>query len=304
MSGVTLTMQPVRAGVIDVGSNTIRLLVAEARHGSLDTVLSERSHVGLATDVERDGRISDQKFGLVEELAARYSALAAGAGVDRLEVVVTAPGRQSLNAPELRELLAEATGAPVRQLSAEDEGRLAFAGAVGACRSVAETIALVDVGGGSTQLMVGTEHGPAWLRSLEVGSLRLTERFVHSDPPLPSELDALAGAVAEAFVALTPPLPISALATGGSARALRRIVGRRLGEKNMTEALGLFVETPAKQLAAEHGVPVERARVLPGGTIVLREAHRRFGVKLEVAKGGVREGALRGLLAELATAAA
>ena len=297
-------MRPVVAGVIDVGSNTLRLLVATSGRRGLDTILSERTHVGLAADVERHGAISEARLRRVHEVAERYGVLARERGVDRLEVVVTAPGRQSANAAALHEQLADATGVPVRQLSAEEEGRLAYAGAVGACRSVPETVAVVDVGGGSTQIMVGTKEGPAWLRPIELGSLRLTERVVRADPPAGEELEALAVLAQQAFEGVTPPLPISALATGGTARTLRRTAGRRLGEKNLTEALKTFTAKPARELAAEYDVPRERARVLPAGAILLREAHRLLGVKLEVAKGGVREGALRAMLAELAAEAA
>jgi exopolyphosphatase / guanosine-5'-triphosphate,3'-diphosphate pyrophosphatase len=297
-------MPSVRAGIIDVGSNTVRLLVAEEGRGCLETILSERAHVGLATDVERDGLISEGKLAQVRQLAEHYAALARDSGVGRLDVVVTAPGRQSANGGELHDVLREATGAPVRPLSSEEEGRLAYAGAVRSCRSVPDSIAVIDVGGGSTQLMVGTEQGPAWLRSLDLGSLRLTERLVHADPPTSGELDAVARVVEEAFESLTPPLPISALATGGTARALRRLAGRRLSEKNLTWVLGELATKPTEEVAAAYAVPVERARALAAGTIVLREAHRRLGVKLEVAKGGVREGAIRSALAELAAEAA
>lgn len=297
-------MRRVRAGVIDVGSNTIRLLVAESARRSLEAILSERTHVGLATDIEREGRISDEKLAQVGKLAARYTALAGECGVDRLEVVVTAPGRQSSNAGRLHDALSDATAASVRLLSAEEEGRLAYAGAVGACRSVPDTIAVVDVGGGSTQVMVGTEQGPAWLRSFDVGSLRLTERLVHANPPTPKDLATVTSAVADVFEDLTPPLPISALATGGTARTLRRMVGRRLGEKDLTGVVELLATRTSEEVAADFAVPLERARVLAAGTIVLREAHRRLGVKLDVAKGGMREGAVRGLLDELAAAAA
>jgi exopolyphosphatase / guanosine-5'-triphosphate,3'-diphosphate pyrophosphatase len=297
-------MRPVRASVIDIGSNTIRLLVAKNGRRGLDPILSRRAYVGLATDIERDGWISEEKLVRVQELAARYTVLARDSGADRLEVLVTSPGRQSGNSPELHAALAKATGGRVRQLSAEEEGRLAYAGAVGACRSVPESIAVIDLGGGSTQVMVGTREAPAWLRSLDLGSLRLTERFVHSSPPIPSVLDAVACVVEKEFESLTPPLPISALATGGTARALRRMVGRRLGEKNLNAVLALLTAKTAEEVAADYDVPVERARVLPAGTIVLREAHRRLGVKLEVARGGVREGALRGVFGELAVAAA
>jgi exopolyphosphatase/guanosine-5'-triphosphate,3'-diphosphate pyrophosphatase len=297
-------MRPVRAGVIDVGSNTVRLLVAERAGAGLVTILSERTHVGLAIDVEREGRFSAEKLDEVGELASRYAALARDGGVGGLEIVVTAPGRQSRNAQELHAVLADATAVPVRQLSAEEEGRLAYAGAVGACRSAPDTIAVVDVGGGSTQLMVGTAEGPAWLRALELGSLRLTERLVRTDPPRAQELEAVTAVVQEAFESVTPPLPISALAAGGTARALRRIAGRRLGEKNLTAALELVAERTAKEAARDFGVPLERARVLPAGTIVVREAHRRLGIKLEVARGGLREGVIRALLTQLAAEAA
>jgi exopolyphosphatase / guanosine-5'-triphosphate,3'-diphosphate pyrophosphatase len=301
---VALRMRPVRAGVIDVGSNTVRLLVAARTKRGLQSVLSERTYVGLAKDIERTRSVSYEKLAALGALVERYAAVARASGIDALEVIVTAPGRQSANAAELVDVLESAAGAPVRQLTAEEEGRLAYAGAVGACSSVPETIAVVDVGGGSTQLMVGTAEEPAWLRCLDIGSLRLTERIVRSDPPGDEALEALADSVSYAFEGLAPPLPLKALATGGTARTLRRIVGRRLGEKNLSAALEDFASTPAAALSDRYDLLVERARVLAAGTIVLREAHRRLGVKLEVARGGVREGAVRAMLAELAAAAA
>jgi exopolyphosphatase / guanosine-5'-triphosphate,3'-diphosphate pyrophosphatase len=297
-------MRRVRAGVIDVGSNTVRLLVAEPAEGGVEAVVGKREFAGLAAEIERTGAISSDKLAEVGRIAAGYAALAFEHGADTLEVIVTAPGRDAANATELREMLTWASGAPVRQLSAEDEGRLAYAGAVGACSSVPETIAVVDVGGGSTQVMVGTEREPAWLRGLDLGSLRLTERFLRSDPPTIDELATISRVVEDAVGELTPPLPLSALATGGTARTLRRLVGRHLTETHLTRALELVTASPAAQVADEYGIPPERARVLAAGAIVLREARRRLSVELEVAKGGVREGAVLGLIDDVAEAAA
>jgi exopolyphosphatase/guanosine-5'-triphosphate,3'-diphosphate pyrophosphatase len=297
-------MRGVRAGVIDVGSNTVRLLVAGPAEGGVEAVVREREFAGLAAEIERTGAISSDKLAEVGQVAARYAALAVEHGADRLEVIVTAPGRSAANAAELREMLAWAAGVPVRQLSAEDEGRLAYAGAVGACSSVPDTIAVVDVGGGSTQVMVGTEREPAWLRGLDVGSLRLTERFIHGDPATMDELTAVSDAVEDAVRELTPPLPLGALATGGTARTLRRLVGKRLSEDSLTEALEIVTGGPAAQVADDYGLPPERARVLAAGIIVLRAAHRRLNVELEVAKGGVREGAVLSLIGDVAEAAA
>lgn len=238
------------------------------------------------------------------ELIGRYAALARRCGALRLEVLVTAPGRQGRNAGFLHRVLGEASVAPVRQLSAEDEGRLAYAGAVATGRSVPESVAVCDVGGGSTQLMVGPPSEPVWLRSLDLGSLRLTERFIQSDPPEPGALSQTARAVRDAFAGIVAPVPRLGLATGGTARALRKIVGRQLDERELLSALRLFSLEPSAAVASTYGIPAERARTVPAGAIILLEARRRLGVRLEVARGGVREGAVLRLLAELAAEAA
>jgi exopolyphosphatase/guanosine-5'-triphosphate,3'-diphosphate pyrophosphatase len=299
-----LRIGAMRAGVIDVGSNTVRLLVSVGGRRGLSPVLSDRAHLGLATDIERGGRISDRKLTELADVAGRYAARARDSGAERLEVIVTAPGRQSSNAGVLHHVLGEATGFPVRQLSAEDEGRLAYAGAVASCHAVPEPIGVIDVGGGSTQLMVGTVFDTAWLHALDVGSLRLTERYVETDPPSKRELLKIAKAVEDAFEDITPPIPRSVLAVGGTARSLRRITGRRFGQKDLRGALEALTSASVQRVARKYELSPERARVLPAGIIVLREAHRRLGVTFEVARGGVREGAILGQLAELAEVAA
>jgi exopolyphosphatase / guanosine-5'-triphosphate,3'-diphosphate pyrophosphatase len=297
-------MASMRVGVIDVGSNTARLLIAAPGRRGLDTILSERTHLGLGADIERAGKISEPKLVQAAELAGRYAALARSCGAERLEVLVTAPGRQARNARLLHRALGDASGAPVRQLSAEEEGLLAYAGAVAAYRSKTKTVAVCDVGGGSTQLMVGPRSAPAWLRSLDLGSLRLTERFHRADPPEPAELSASCQFVRDTFMGVVAPVPQVALATGGTARSLRRIVGRRLDVRELRAARWLVSVEPAASIAAEYGIPWERARTLAAGATILLEARRRLGVPFEVARGGVREGAALGLLAELAEAAA
>jgi exopolyphosphatase/guanosine-5'-triphosphate,3'-diphosphate pyrophosphatase len=301
---VASRMASMRAGVIDVGSNTVRLLVAAPSRRGLNTILNERTHLGLGADIELDGLLSERKIVQAAELVGRYAALARGCGVERLELLVTAPGRQGRNAGFLHRLLAESSAVPVRQLSAEEEGRLAYAGAVAACRSKPESVAVCDVGGGSTQLMAGPRSEPVWLRSLDVGSLRLTERFLRSNPPAPGELSATMRAVREGFAGLVAPVPRLGLATGGTARALRKIVGRQLDEGELLAALRLLSVEPSQAVADGYGIPRERVRTLAAGAIILLEARRRLGVPLEVARGGVREGAALALLAELAAEAA
>ena len=292
-----------RAAVLDVGSNTVRLLVATQSSRGLKTIHVDGVHLGLACDIERDGWLSAAKLAEARVLAAHYAKVARDHGVARFEVVVTAPGRQSANAEALVEALAAGSEAPVRVLTAEEEGSLAYAGAVGSLASPPRSVAVCDVGGGSTQLLAGTPEGPAWMRPVDLGSLRLTARCLRSDPPTPGELEVAREEVAAGFDAITPPLVLTVLATGGSARALRRIFSRKLDAEELSSALELAVSAPSAELAAEHGIQPPRARTLAAGTLILAEAHRRFGVPLKVAREGVREGAILSLLSRTEAAA-
>jgi exopolyphosphatase / guanosine-5'-triphosphate,3'-diphosphate pyrophosphatase len=291
-------------GVLDVGSNTIRLLVAKRRKAGLFRVHEEREQLGLGEDVELLGRISPQKLALAETAAAELAGHARSLGCRRFDVLVTSPGRQAANGEALRDALERGSGLRARILSAEEEARLAYTGALAASRSVTDSVAVVDVGGGSAQLVVGTaESGPVWLRSVDVGSLRLTRRLLVSDPPTRKELAAARAEVARAFDTVTPPLPQAALAAGGSARALKRLTGRRrLEAEDIETAVRELGKRSARETGRRHGLRNERARTLPAGALILAEAQRRLGLPLEVARGGIREGAALALLAERAAA--
>ena len=141
-------------------------------------------------------------MGLTRELAR----VATEERVDRLEVLVAAPGRQAENGDQLVAALAAATGAPVHALSAE-EGRFAFAGAVAAASlpSPPASIAVCDVGGGSTQIVFGTRlDGPVWFRSLDIGSRRLAQRCFAHDPPRPDGVAAAETEVDRCFSGWLP----------------------------------------------------------------------------------------------------
>jgi exopolyphosphatase / guanosine-5'-triphosphate,3'-diphosphate pyrophosphatase len=293
-----------RVAVIDVGSNTVRLLVAAGGAGPPVPVRAERAQVGLARDVERRGRISKMKIREAVRVTRGFARMARDLGVVHLEVLVTAPGRQSENGGALLEALEAGTGSRARALSAEEEARLAFAGAIATLPRLPASIAVCDVGGGSTQLVFGTGSGePVWFRSLDIGSLRLAQRFLENDPPTAAELEALRVEVERRFSGLAPPLPRAALATGGTARALRRVVGRTLGPKQLEKACERLTRRRAQEIARAYGVETWRAETLSAGAIVLAEAQRRLGVPLVVARAGLREGAVLGLLAQAEAAA-
>src|SRR6266576_1949804 len=224
-------------------------------------------------------------------------------GAMRIEVVVTSPWRSAENGRELIAALEQATGLRVPPLSEEDEAEHGFVGALSRTQVDAEPVAVCDVGGGSTQIAVGTASAPSWLRSVPLGSLRLTERCLVSDPPTRLELATARTEVAAAFSELTPPLPAVALATGGTARALRRHGLRRLGEDALESVIEELTALSIVARAKRVKIDLERARTLPAGAIILAELQRGLQVPLGVADGGVREGVCTRLLeVEAATA--
>lgn len=294
-----------RLAVLDVGSNTVRLLVATRGDHGVAAVREERAASGLGREIERTGGISKRKLRDAVELTRELARVATAEGADRLQVLVAAPGRQALNGDELVAALAAGTGAHVQALSAEEEGRFAFAGAVAALPTPPASIAVCDVGGGSTQIVFGTAlEGPVWFRSLDIGSLRLAQRCFEHDPPQPDEVAAAEAEIGRCFSGLAPPLPRAALATGGTARALRRLVGRTLSARALAQARKSVARRSSVELAAAYGFEPWRAETLAAGAIALAEAQRRLGVPLVVARAGLREGAALELLDRAAAEAA
>lgn len=293
-----------RVGVLDVGSNTARLLVADV-DCTVERVREEKAYLALGAQVLRLGRLSDKKVAEAAEVARRYARIARRLDVERLETIVTAPGRQAC-AEALLDALEAGTRAPVRVLSADDEGRLAFAGALALeGKELPDLVAVCDVGGGSTEIAVGRPSaGPGWIRSADLGSLRLTRSCLASDPPTRREIEGARNRIAEAFAELTPPRPAVALAVGGTARAASKLVGRTLGPAELEEVVASCARRPSAKLARSFGLDAARAETLLAGALLLAEASRRLRAPFRLARGGLREGAALALAAQTDVAAA
>jgi exopolyphosphatase/guanosine-5'-triphosphate,3'-diphosphate pyrophosphatase len=277
-------------GVVDVGSNTVRLVVT--RDGR--TVLSKREMLRLGSDVERLGAISDEGLARAARVVAAFAAEARRNNADPLEVLITSPGRQALNGQELLERLRSAAGASTRILTSTEEGRLAFLGVVAACSPPpSRAIAVVDVGGGSAQIVVGAPRdGAPWARSIDLGSQRLTSGMLPNDPPGQEAVERARLEVRSYLEPIEPPPARDAYAVGGTARSLKRIAGGRLDRAALDYLLELLAVTPAAQIGERHDIGLERARTLAAGCVILAETQRLLGVPLQVARGGLREGAL------------
>jgi len=283
-----------RIGVLDVGSNTIRLLVADAEQDEIVALDNAKVRLALGEEIERFGAVSDIHVAAAAKAVRRLCRAARERGAESIDVFLTAPGRQSGNADELVAVLTRAAGVPVRVLSEEEEGRLAYAGAVAtATFGLPERIAVCDVGGASTEIAVGSPGGdPEWIASVALGSVRLTARVLDRDRVRRTDLAAARREAESTFANLEPPRVTAALAVGGSARAARRLVGPKLGPGALAEALRLTATKHPRTIARRYGVDRERARILPAGLVLLAEAQRRLGVPLHVCDGGIREGAV------------
>ena len=281
-------------GVIDIGSNTCRLLVARIENGEIVPLEKGRVRLPLGEEIERTGGVSETSIAAAAKAARKLCAMARDTGVDELDVFLTAPGRQSANAEELVAALRRAAKHSVRVLTTEEEGRLAYAGAIATADvPLHGAVAVCDVGGASTEIAIGTPGtAPDWVESVDLGSVRLTARA-----------SSLADAITEAHAAfdgIEPQRVGTALCVGGTARATRRLVGPWLGEAELKEALRLVETTAPREIAKRFGVDRARAEILPAGVAILAVVHELLGVPLHVCSGGIREGAVLASLTERA----
>jgi exopolyphosphatase/guanosine-5'-triphosphate,3'-diphosphate pyrophosphatase len=279
-------------GIVDVGSNTVRLLVAGVDDGCVEELGRERHYLRLGDDVHAAGRIRTKKLQETADVARKLVRTARKSGAERIETIVTAPGRQAANGDELVRLLRKRTDAPVRQLTGEDEGRLAWEGAVARLADPPDIVGVVDLGGGSFELAVGAPGlGPSWVESVDAGALRVTRELLGGDQPSSKKVARARARIEELLSGLDPPSPDCVVVVGGTARAIGRIVGRRYGVDELEGLADALTREPAETLTEPHGVTPERAHTLLGGTLVLAEIARRLQCTLEVGRGGLREGA-------------
>jgi exopolyphosphatase / guanosine-5'-triphosphate,3'-diphosphate pyrophosphatase len=284
----------VRCACIDIGSNTTRLLVADRQNGELAEVFQLRAFTRLGRGLAATGLIGAERIAATAAEVARQADAARELGASVVRVVATAAVRHAGDRAELCAAVRAASGLAVEVLSGEEEARLAFAGATGTLDDAPDgAIGVVDVGGGSSELVVGTlSGGVSWCTSVAVGSGDLAERFLRSDPPAADELDAVRARVAEALARVDPPRPAHGLAVGGSATSLRRLLGDVLDPESLQAGLDVLASRPVVDVARAWQLDPVRVRLLPAGILLLEAASRAFGCPLRIACGGLREGVL------------
>jgi exopolyphosphatase/guanosine-5'-triphosphate,3'-diphosphate pyrophosphatase len=284
----------VRCACIDIGSNTTRLLVADCDHGRLVEVHQDRAFTHVRRGMERDGTIATSKLDEVAAIVCDQFRQAEALGALEVLGVATAAIRRAGNAAALVAAVRSSCGLNVEVLAEQEEARLAF---VGAARTLshepAGRLGVVDVGGGSSELVVGTAPDRInWSTSFELGSGDLADVYLTSDPPSAAEISTARAAVQRALNEVEVPVPNEAVAVGGSAASLRRITGPLLDAEVFVRSLGLLCADRAAVVARRFALDLERVRLLPAGLLILEAVSQLFGVALQVGSGGLREGVL------------
>lgn len=181
---------------VDLGTNSVRLLVTDAE----GRVLERRAEITrLGAGLAASGRLSPEGVDATEAVLRSYRALMERHGVRAARVVATAAARRATDAADALARLGAAIGRDVEVLSGDEEGRLSFAGATADLDRADGPFLVVDIGGGSTELIAGTDTVVA-ATSIDLGCVTLTETEIHHDPPLPEELTNAIGTATDAFV--------------------------------------------------------------------------------------------------------
>jgi exopolyphosphatase / guanosine-5'-triphosphate,3'-diphosphate pyrophosphatase len=283
---------------IDIGSNTTRVLVAEPGEGQLRTVMEQRAYTRIGKASKHNGRIDADKIAEVAEVVATQVRLAAELGAEAIRTVATAAIRDAANRDEVVAEIARVAGVAVEVLSEEEEGRLAFVGATKTLGHPVEgEIAVVDVGGGSSEIVLGTVPGGAHhVHSFKIGSGSLADDFLEKDPPSAAELRALRDHLGDFFEGVEIERPDQAVAVGGSATSLRRLVGAVLEYETLERAVRVLAGAPIIEVARRFELDARRVRVLPAGVLLLEKLSELLGQPLQIGKGGLREGVILDLL--------
>jgi exopolyphosphatase / guanosine-5'-triphosphate,3'-diphosphate pyrophosphatase len=283
---------------IDIGSNTTRVLVAEPVDGQLKKVMEQRAYTRIGKSIGDHGEIPAEKVAEVAEVVATQVRLARELGAETIRAVATAAIREAGNGKGAAEAIGEAAGVPVEILSDEEEGRLSFIGATKTLgHPVAGKIGVVDVGGGSTEVILGTVSGGVEeVRSWRVGSGALADELISSDPPAAAEIRKVRDRIDDLFAGVEIERPAQAVAVGGSATSLRRLVGAVLEYETLERGIRVLASDPAADVARRFELDPVRVRILATGVLLLEKLSELLGQPLQIGKGGLREGVILDLL--------
>lgn len=304
-----------RYAAIDIGSNSIRMLAAEVQENSSPLTLAEdRQVTRLGTSVFETGYVDEESMKLVLGLLERMTAAYRQFDVLAARVVATAAIRDARNQDEFLEKASEAAGTKVEVISGQEEARLIFHGVQSRWPQTQQRILVIDIGGGSAEVILGEEGRLAAAFSRPLGAVRLASVFLKSDPPTPAELNHMNEFIEEklgpAVKRIGPGGFDRAIGTSASASAVvcaaNRIPRPRRAEADrkrvtVSQLGALYKDLAAKDLAARRkvtGIGPRRAEIILPGVAVMRHVLRKLSIpSLYYSAAGLRDGIIQDLAA-------
>lgn len=300
-----------RLGVLDIGSNTVNLLVVDAHRGARPvTSASDRSVVRLMRYLEPDGAISAEGVAALENAVRQASEVAAGQQVDTFVTIATSALRDAANGAELIARIEAITGAPLEVLSGAEEARFTFLAIRRWFGWSAGELLMIDIGGGSLEIAAGPDEAPAVALSLPFGAGRLTvSHLMPDDPPRPERIAALSEYLEEHLgtardMMTGRPTPDHVVGTSKTIRSLAKLAGHAapgwagnerliLSRARLKDWIPRMAAMPAEARQNLPGITPERTYQIIGGALVLSATMTALGVnELEVCPWALREGVL------------
>ncbi|HYF24941.1 MAG TPA: Ppx/GppA phosphatase family protein [Baekduia sp.] len=304
-----------RVGIVDIGTNSTRLLAADVTPDGRVTELERRSEVTrLGQGVDRTGALADEAMDRVRAVLDEYRRRLDHHGVTATRAVLTSAVRDASNGAAFTAEVRERYGLDARELPGHEEARLTFLGATSERPLDGTRLVVVDIGGGSTELVVGEDREVLFEVSTQAGVVRQTERHIHHDPPEPEELQAMAEEVAAIFAESVPAdvrdsvrAGIAVAGTATSCAAIvqhldpydpERVHGFRLLLGQTEEQLARLAAMPLAERREVAGLHPDRAPTIVAGVVLLQAAMRAFGLdEVEVSEHDILRGAALDLAA-------
>ena len=305
---------------IDCGTNSVRLLVADLTADTLIDVHREMRIVRLGQDVDATGRLAPDAVARTRLALADYTGIARRAGAQRVRMVATSATRDAANREDFFTMVRQTLGTDAEVITGDEEARLSFTGAVGGLDPADGPFMVVDVGGGSTEVVLGDWDGTrvhvTAVRSVNVGCVRITERHLHSDPPTPEEVSAAEWFATQTLQEVFAEVPVKQARTwvgvAGTVTTLSAMAQQlpaydperthlsRLSLECLRGTAEYLLASTHQQRAANPVIHPGRVDVIAGGALIVRvlaeELHTRAGItELVVSEHDILDGIALGL---------
>jgi exopolyphosphatase/guanosine-5'-triphosphate,3'-diphosphate pyrophosphatase len=295
-----------RVAVVDIGTNSTRLLIADVEGTGVYQVERQTTVTNMGRGVDHTGMICSDAVEDVCAVIADYKARYEETGTDRVMAIATSAVRDAVNGEAFIAELRERFDLDARMLTGEEEAHLTYLGATAHRPTSAPTL-VFDIGGGSTELIVGTGREVGFHTSLQAGTIRQSERHLTADPPHPHELEDLAAdirnQIERAIVAQPEGSPARAIAVAGTPTSLAaidqglepydpgRVHGYRLGLNRIQRMLSRLSSLPLAERLRVPGLHPGRAPTIVTGTVILVQVMRAFGLQeIEVSELDILHG--------------